>query len=310
MNILFMGTSVFAVPSLQHLVQAGYNLVGVVSQPDRPRGRGKKLQAPPVKQEATRLGLPVYQFNKIKDPQAIELVKSLQPDLIVVAAYGQIIPRDILEYPQWGCINVHASLLPHYRGAAPIQRALMAGESVVGVTTMFMDEGLDTGDIILQKSMEIGSNTTHGELEKVLAEEGASLLLATIAMFETGQVVRTKQDDSQSNYAPMIDRSDEVIDWSKSAWDIHNQIRALSPSPGTYTVLNGSKLKIYQSRLSSHQGKGESGQFIGPTDLGFLVQTGDGVLEVLEVQKAGKKRIPAREFLKGNPLDEGVILGL
>ena len=308
MKIVFMGTSEFAVPSLQILAD-NFQVAAVITQPDRPKGRGHKIEAPPVKQAAMARNLPVHQYNRIRDSEAVQTISSLHPDLIVVVSYGQIIPVDILNIPDHGCINVHASLLPRYRGAAPIQRAIMAGETITGVTTMFMNEGLDTGDIILQTTVPIPLEMNSGELEQILARTGAELLLQTINQVQAGTVQPKAQDDSQATYAPMIKPEDEIIDWSSSAWDIHNKIRALNPKPGAYTTYKGDKLKIFASRVQEHDNTGKAGEVIAKTQDGFLVQTGQGYLEILEVQRAGKKRILAREFLKGVRLDAGEQLG-
>ncbi|HQA06431.1 MAG TPA: methionyl-tRNA formyltransferase [Syntrophomonadaceae bacterium] len=308
MKIVFMGTSEFAVPSLQ-IIADNFEVAAVITQPDRPKGRGHKIESPPVKLAAMQRSLPVYQYTRIKDGEAVQLISSLHPDLIVVVSYGQLIPTDILNIPVHGCINVHASLLPRYRGAAPIQRAIMAGEATTGVTTMFMNEGLDTGDIILQTAVEIPLNMNAGALEKVLAQAGAELLLQTIQQVQAGTVRPIVQDNSQATYATMIQPEDEIINWSDSAWDIHNKIRALDPKPGAYTTYNGNKLKIFTSRVHEHENTARPGEIITKTQEGFLVQTGQGYLEILEVQKAGKKRMLAKEFLKGIRLDAGEQLG-
>jgi len=308
MKIVFMGTSEFAVPSLQ-VVADNYTVAAVVTQPDRPKGRGHKIEPPPVKAAAMQRNLPIYQYNRIRDEEAVQLVSSLNPDLIVVVSYGQLIPPDILNIPVHGCVNVHASLLPRYRGAAPIQRAIIAGETATGVTTMFMNEGLDTGDIILQTAVEIPPNMTGGELEQVLAQAGAELLLQTIQEIQAGTVRPLVQDHSQATYAAMIKPEDEIIDWSASAWDIHNKIRALNPQPGAYTIYEGSKLKIFASRVHEKENTARTGEIVAKTPDGFLVQTGQGCLEVVEVQRAGKKRMLAKEFLKGVRLEEGEQLG-
>jgi len=308
LNIVFMGTSSFAVPSLIMLINSPYNVIGVVSQPDRPKGRGKKIAPTPVKEMAQRFNLPVYQPSSIKDIEAISHIRSWEPDLIVVASYGQIIPPEILEYPRLGCINVHASLLPKYRGAAPIQRALMAGEKVTGVTTMFMDEGLDTGDIIMQIPVDIDDTVNHGELEIILAQKGAWLLMDTIADLYSGSVQRKKQDNSRAIYAPVLKRQEEMIDWSNSAVSIHNKIRAMNPIPGAYFSIDGIRIKVFKSRISSDKRSGVISQVVNLTDEGFIVQTGEGRLEILEVQKEGKKRMLSHDFLKGFNLKPGTLL--
>lgn len=308
MNIVFMGTSDFAVPSLNSLIKSGHQVVGVITQPDRRRGRGKKIHPTPIKIVAQEHGIPISQPQKIKTDPAVEQVKAWQPELIVVVSYGQIITRAILQYPRLGCINVHASLLPRYRGAAPIQRAIMNGEKTSGVTTMFMDEGLDTGDIILQLPVTIEDDYDHGCLETILAEKGAELLIETIDQIEKGTAPRIQQDNELACYASQITSEDERIDWSQSAISIHNRIRALSPDPGASFSLNGYKIKVFRSKI---QDSGESGEVASIVAVGkdsFKVQSGQGVIEILEVQKQGKRRMSARDFLQGNRLKPGTIL--
>lgn len=308
MNIVYMGTSVFAVPSLESLIASRHRLVGVVSQPDRPRGRGKMVNPTPVKEIATQHGIPVCQPVKIKSAEAIQQIKLWQPELIVVVSYGQIIPKEILEYPALGCINVHASLLPRYRGAAPIQRALMEGEKISGITTMFMDEGLDTGDIILQLEVPVKDEYDHGRLEAILAEKGAWLLGETIDQLEKGTAPRIPQQHELATYAGRITREDEKIDWSQPAEAIHNRIRGLSPNPGAWTTIDQHKTKVYKSRVKSNDGSGVISQVVEVGRDGFSVQTGKGIIEILEVQRAGKKRIPAIDFLRGCQLQPGTLL--
>jgi methionyl-tRNA formyltransferase len=308
MNIVFMGTSEFAVPSLE-ILNDHFTVSAVITQPDRPKGRGHRLEPTPVKQAAQLLNLPVYQFASIKDASAVETISALGPDLIVVVSYGQLIPAKVLAIPLRGCINVHASLLPRYRGAAPIQRAIMAGEKTTGVTTMFMDEGLDTGDIILQTVVDIPADMNHGTLEQILAKTGAQLLLQTIEELQAGTAQPCAQDDSQATYAAMIHAQDEIIDWNDAAGKIHNQIRALNPKPGSHTTFGGIKLKIFASRVHEQEASQAAGTFLRATQEGFLVQTGQGCLEVLEVQREGRKRMPAKDFVKGVRLNPGDQLG-
>lgn len=309
MRLVYMGTSDFAVYPLKMLIDKGYDVVGVVSQPDRPKGRGKKLSPPPVKEWAVLNNLPVFQPARIKNPEAVEVIRLWKPDLIVVAAYGQILSPDLLSLPPLGCINIHASLLPLYRGAAPIQRALMNGEKETGVTIMYMDEGLDTGDILKQLKVPIDEDVTHGELEAVLSQKGAELLVETIEDLKKGKIIRQKQDHSKATYAQMITSADEVIDWDKSALQIHNKIRALSPVPGAYSYIEGFKLKIFRSRIKERTEKGIPGEIKDVTDSGFIVQTGCGTLEILEVQREGKKKMGAVDFLRGSRIGKGMILG-
>lgn len=304
-----MGTSDFAVPCLEKLISEGHEIVGVICQPDRPQGRNKRITPPPVKEIAILHDIPVFQPERIKNPEAIELVRQWKPELIVVVSYGQILPRDILELPPLGCINVHASLLPFYRGAAPIQRAIMAGEKETGVTTMYMDEGLDTGDIIKQLKIPLDIDITHGELESVLADKGANLLIETLKDIENGILKRQKQDHTRATYASMITPADELIEWDNPALDIHNKIRALSPRPGAYSFIEGTKLKIFRTRIVEEDSQGKPGMINDITKDGFVVQTGSGTLEILEVQKEGKKRLAAFEFIKGNRIKSSLVLG-
>ncbi len=309
MKIVFMGTSDFAIPSMARIIDSQHEIVGVVTQPDRPKGRGKKVTSSPIKDLALEHNLDIFQPVRIKDDDSIDMLRNWEADIIVVVSYGQIIPSDILDSPRLGCINVHGSLLPHYRGAAPIQRAIMAGDRVSGVTTMFMNEGLDTGDIILQMPVDIDEDMDHGELESILAQVGADLLIDTIAVLASGSCPRRKQDNHRSSYAAMLTRKDEEIDWNDSAIKIHNQIRALSPQPAAFTSFSGEKFKIFSSQLVSDKEIGVAGQVTGFTKDGFRVQTGQGILEITEVQKEGKKRISCSDFLKGFELAPGDILG-
>lgn len=308
MKVIFMGTSDFALPSLARLTDHGYNISGIVTQPDRPRGRGKKVSFSPVKELALKLGLKVFQPTRIGSGDSVDFLRDWDPDVIVVVAYGQILPIDVLDLPRLGCINLHASLLPHYRGAAPIQRAIMAGDKVTGVTTMFMNAGLDTGDIILQAPIEIGAEMDFGEAHDLLALAGADLLLDTMAILTSGSNPRRKQDEHRSSYAPRLSQEEERIDWRRDALAIKNLIRALSPRPGAYTSLRGQRLKIFRSQvLESNMGTAP-GEIAAITSEGFAVQTGDGVLEILEVQIEGRKRISSNDFMKGFELEPGEVL--
>jgi len=303
-----MGTSIFAVPALQKLIDSSHDITGVVTQPDRPSGRGGKVSFPPVKDLAIKHGLPIYQPDKIKDPAAIEQVQALKPELIVVVSYGQIIPSAILAFPHYGCVNIHASLLPYYRGAAPIQRAIMAGERETGITIMYMDEGLDTGDIIVQIQTDIAPLMEHGELELLLAQQGAELLLDTIDKMEKGLVTRIAQDHARATYAHRLSREDEVVDWDQPAMTIHNQLRALSPQPGGYTTIDGVKVKLYHTHVTENGATRPAGEVQRADNQGLWVQTGDGILVIGEMQKAGKKRMPVVEYLRGNSLKTGTLL--
>ena len=303
-----MGTSTFAVPSFEKLIASKCNIVGVVTQPDRPRGRGKKVLPTPVKEVALKHNLSIYQPHSIKDSDTINYILAWEPDLIVVVSYGQIIPREIIDYPRYGCVNLHASLLPEYRGAAPIQRAIMEGKKVSGITTMFMDEGLDTGDIIMQVPIPINDNIDHGDYELQLANEGVEILLDTIRALECGSMPRRKQDNSKTSYAPMITKEEEKINWHNSAVDIHNKIRGLSPNPGAFTIINDTKVKIFATTVIDTEARGQAGEVVDINNVGFAVQTAKGILLIKEVQRAGKNKMNAKDFLRGFNLNKGDLL--
>lgn len=300
MRVVFMGTAEFAVPALRALLMAGYDVPAVFTQPDRAKGRGKQLAASPVKLLAQEFGVEVQQPNRIKEPENLELLTELRPDIIVVVAYGQILPVSILELPPRGCINVHGSLLPHYRGAAPVQRAIMNGETVSGVTTMYMDKGLDTGDIILKKMVPIAEDETFGDYYGRLAEAGALLLLDTLDQINWGTAPRIPQQETEATYAPPLRRQDELIDFSRSAREIKNQVRALAPEPGATAMINGNMLKIYQVDLVDCEQQGEPGEvLLCSRQRGLVVQTGQGHLQLGLVQRPGKKRLTGLEFICG-----------
>lgn len=304
---VFMGTPDFALDTLRGLVDAGLNLVGVYTQPDRPKGRGKKLAAPPVKELALAQGIPVFQPAKLRAPEAVAELQALAPDLIVVVAYGQILPQAVLDIPQHGCINVHASLLPKYRGAAPINKAVVDGETETGVTTMQMDVGLDTGDMLVKKTIAIGPDETAGELHDRLAKVGREAMDETIVRLLDGSLVAEKQDDALTCYAPMMKKEDGLIDWSRPAAEVHNQVRGLAPWPGAYTELDGETLKISGTVLAD--GAGAPGTVLSADGEGVVVACGDGAVRIAELQLPGKKRLPAADFLRGQPLPNGLQLG-
>lgn len=310
MRLVFMGTPDFSVPSLRALVQGGHEVVGVFTQPDRPSGRGKKLKPSPVKVAAEELGLAIFQPEKIKEQAAIHQLEALAPDCIIVVAYGQILSREILQLPTKGCINVHASLLPVYRGAAPIHWAVMRGEIRTGVTTMLMDEGLDTGDMLLKREVLITDEATTGELHDELAAIGGELLIETLDQLEVGTLIATPQS-GPSNYAPLLKREHEGLDWSRRAVDLHNQVRGLNPWPGAFATFRGENLKIWRStplprtnestetETFSEVATAEPGQILQVLEDRLVIQTGDGFLQILEVQPAGKRAMPARDFFNG-----------
>lgn len=310
MRIVFMGTPDFAVGSLQALCESGkHEILAVVTQPDRPKGRGNKLLQTPVKEYALEQGLTVYQPQKVKTPEFVELLHELQPELIVVAAFGQFLSKEILELPKYGCINVHASLLPKYRGAAPIQYAIIKGEKESGVTIMQMDIGMDTGAMLDKVVVPIAENTTMGELHDALREQGAALLLEVIDKIATGTAVAEPQDNEQATYATLLDRSMEHIDWSKTAQEVHNLIRGFNPAPSTFTKLpNGKSLKIWGSKMTDKSSAAAAGTVIETGKHSFFVACGEGVLEIIEVQPESKKRMPAQVFLNGRGVQEGDLL--
>ncbi len=304
---VFMGTPEFALPTLQGLLDAGVNLVGVYTQPDRPKGRGKKLAASPVKALALAHRLPVFQPERLRKPDVVEELRQLAPDLIVVVAYGQILPKSVLEIPRFQCINVHASLLPKYRGAAPINKSIVDGESETGVTTMLMDVGLDTGAMLVKRSTPIGPDETAGEVHDRLAQLGREAMAETLRLLCAGQLTPEEQDDAMSTYAPMMTKEDGLIDWSRSARQIHNQVRGLDSWPGAYSYLNGQVLKITRTGMSE-EGSGAAGEVLRADATGISVACGQGVLIIGELQLPGKKRLTAREFLSGCPLPAGTRL--
>ena len=310
MRIVFMGTPDFAVGSLQALCESGkHEILAVVTQPDRPKGRGNKLLQTPVKEYALEQGLTVYQPQKVKTPEFVELLHELQPELIVVAAFGQFLSKEILELPKYGCINVHASLLPKYRGAAPIQYAIIKGEKESGVTIMQMDIGMDTGAMLDKVVVPIAENTTMGELHDALREQGAALLLQVIDKIAAGTAVAEPQDNEQATYATLLDRSMEHIDWSKTAQEVHNLIRGFNPAPSTFTKLpNGKSLKIWGSKMTDKNITAAAGTVIETGKHSFFVACGEGVLEITEVQPESKKRMPAQVFLNGRGVQEGDLL--
>lgn len=304
MNVVFMGTPDFAVPSLENIAKV-HNVQAVFTQPDKPVGRKMVLTPPDVKVCAEKLGIPVYQPVKLKDSDSYEIIKELNPDVIVVVAYGQILPENILNIPKYGCINVHGSLLPKYRGAAPIQWSVLNGDKVTGVTTMYMEKGLDTGDILETKEYEIGINDTAGEVFDTLAEMGGKLILDTLEKAEKGQLNPIKQDDSKSSYAKMLDKSMCNIDFSKTNLQVHNQVRGLSPWPVASTKLNGKVLKIFETRLA--EGKGKPGEILNTNPL--TIACGEGAVVVNTVQLQGKKKMDSKAFLQGHKLEKGTVIG-
>jgi methionyl-tRNA formyltransferase len=307
LRIVFMGTPEFACPTLQRLIDRGENVVAVVTQPDRPRGRGQQMQSPPVKELATRHGIPVMQPVKVRVPEAVEEIRSYRPDLIVVVAFGQILPKSLLDIPPHGCINVHASLLPRYRGAAPLNWAIINGETETGVTTMLMDVGLDTGDMLLKKTTPIEPDEDAQSLHDRLSLIGAETLAETINLLAEGRLVPEKQDDAMTCYAPMLKKDLGCIDWGNSPLTIRNLVRGVTPWPGAYTWLDGKLLKIFKVRAAN--GTGAPGTVLTAGRNGIEVACSGGSLLIDELQLEGKRRLPAAEFLAGCHLSPGMNLG-
>jgi methionyl-tRNA formyltransferase len=306
---VFMGTPEFALPTLEGLLAAGLPVIGVYTQPDRPSGRGKQLTPPPVKLLAERHGIPVFQPLKLRLPEVVAELQDLAPDLIVVVAYGQILPKSVLDIPRYGCINVHASLLPRWRGAAPINHAIMAGDDETGVTTMYMDVGLDTGDMLVKRTTPIGPLETAGELHDRLAWLGRAAMAETVERLCAGTLVREKQDDALTCYAPLLKKEDGLIDWTRPALELHNLVRGLDPWPGAYTLLAGEPLKVARTGAADEALGATPGTVLGTSDAGLRIACGQGVLTIGELQLPGRKRLPAAEFLRGCPLPPGARLG-
>ncbi len=325
LNVLFMGTPDFAAESLKSLVEEKYNIVGVVTNPDRPKGRGMKMIASPVKEYALENGLDVYQPEKVKNNEEfIEKIKVLNPDIICVVAYGKILPKEILQIPKYGCINVHASILPQYRGAAPIQWAVLNGDKQTGVTTMYMDVGMDTGDIILVEKTDIGEEETTGELWDRLSKMGGKLLAKTLKQIEEGTAPRQKQSDNFTK-APMLNKEMSKIDWqNKTAKEIHNLVRGLNPIMGAYTFLNGKKIKIWRTKVRTENELLEifpeleeyffkvkdlmAGTIMFASDKkGLFVKANEGIIQIEEIQGENAKKMPVGDFLRGNEIMAGEI---
>jgi len=309
MKLIFMGTPEFALPCLNALHQSGHTILAVVTQPDRPKGRGERLAPPPAKQMAERFGLPVLQPTKMKDPAFLDRLRALQPEMIVVVAFGRILPPEILDLPPRGCINLHASLLPKYRGAAPIQWAIINGETETGVTTIRMDPGMDTGDILLLERVSILPEDTAGSLSIRLAERGADLLLRTLKGIESGDVVPKAQDHSAATMAPMLEKESGEIDWVQPAVKIANRVRGLSPWPGAYTFYQDERWRIWKAVPKDKAVQGPPGAILETGGEGISVATGEGLLTILELQPENGRRMGVREFLAGHSVEQGVVLG-
>jgi methionyl-tRNA formyltransferase len=305
-KIIYMGTPGFAVPPLETLSEKGFDIVLVVTQPDKRQGRGKKIVSSPVKNTAAKLGLEIFQPEKIKSDEAFEKLKSYDPDFLIVAAYGQILSKKILDIPKFGAINIHASILPYYRGASPIQHAVLNMEKETGITTMLMDEGLDTGDILEVIKTEIGKKETAGELHDRLSYLGAKAIINTLDNFSA--ITPRSQDDSKATYAPLLKKENGHIDWSQAGDEIDARIRAFNPWPGTFTLYNGERLKIYSiEKISDFSGK-KPGTIVKAEDNQLIVAAGDCDVNLLEVQPAGKKVIKTKDFLRGYKIEQETVL--
>lgn len=308
MKVIFMGTPDFAVGTLEAIIEAGHEVSLVVTQPDKPKGRGKAMQFPPVKECAVAHNIPVFQPVKIRQPECIEELRKYEADIIIVVAFGQILPKEILEMPKYGCFNVHASLLPKYRGAAPIQWVIIDGEKESGVTIMQMNEGLDTGDMLLKVVVPIEEKETGGSYHDKLSEAGAKLCVEAMKQAEAGTLQPEKQDDSLSCYAKMLDKSLGSIDWTQEAVVIERLVRGLNPWPSAYSHLHGKTLKIWSADVLDKEYHGVPGQVAEITKDALVIQTGKGALAVKELQLEGKKRMAAGDFLRGYQVESGTIL--
>lgn len=310
-RIVYMGTPDFAVEPLEAIIKAGYEVAAVVTQPDKQKGRGKEVKMTPVKECALRHGIPVFQPVKIKEPEAVAELEKYQADLFVVAAFGQLLSEEILNMPEYGCINIHASLLPAYRGAAPIQWAVLNGEKESGVTIMQMDKGLDTGDMLLKRSVELSPKETGDSLHDKLMHLGAELIVEALPKLEKGELVPEKQKDELSSYAKKLTKAMGQIDWSKDAVSLERWIRGLNSWPSAYTFFGGKTLKIWEAQVTEENGaqKAEPGQVVSVSRESFTVACGQGELQILSLQLEGKKRVSTREFLLGYQVEPGMILG-
>lgn len=309
MKIVFMGTPDFAVSTLESLVKGGHEVIAAVTQPDKPKGRGKAVQLTPVKEKAMEYEIPVYQPVKARDPEFVELLKGMNPDVIVVVAFGQLLPKAILDIPKYGCVNVHASLLPKYRGAAPIQWAVIDGEEVSGVTTMLMDEGLDTGDMLEKAEIVLDEKETGGSLFDKLSALGGELILSTLEKMENGTITRTPQGESTTSYAKMLKKTMGEIDWSMEAVKIERLIRGLNPWPSAYTSLKGKTVKIWSADVVAGNTTGNPGRVTVSKDK-LLVECGEGFLSITELQLEGKKRMETAAFLRGFTVEDQTVFGV
>lgn len=308
MNIVFMGTPEFAVPTLEVLHQEGHNISLVITQKDKPKGRGKKIQYTPVKEKALELNLEVFQPDNINDSECVNKLIALNPDIIIVVAFGQILKKEILNLPKHGCLNIHASLLPKYRGAAPINWALINGEKETGITIMKMDEGLDTGDMLLKESIPINNEDDYTSIHDKLSKSGGDLIIKAIDQIKRGTIINTPQDHSLSSYAPMIYKSTGKIDWNNTGEKIHNQVMGLKPWPSAYTIYNEETVKIHKVNVVKKFSNDSVGKIVKVSKEGIYVNALDSCVIIEELQFPGKKKLTVREYLAGNNIEVGVIL--
>lgn len=310
MKIVFMGTPHFAVPSLDMLVSHGYEVTAVITQPDKPKGRGNKLMASPVKEYAEKNGIRVLQPAKVKAADSVNQLKDIKPDLLVTVAYGQLLSKEILEVPPYGCINVHGSLLPKYRGAAPIHWAVINGEVETGITTMYTDIGMDTGDMLLKKTVKISENMCVGDLHDKLSILGADVLLETLKELEKGTLRRVPQPNDEASLAPIIKKETGLVDWTKSSMEIHNLVRGTNPWPGAYSYYKGDRIRIWNSSVYNNSKASEKcGEICEVSSRGIVVATGSGYLTICEIQFDSSKRMSVEEYIRGHRIDKGEILG-
>ncbi len=311
MKIVFMGTPDFAGEVLISLLKSEHEVLGVFTQPDKPKGRGKKMMFPPVKEIALEAKIPVFQPTRIRDEEVLKTLKEIGPDVIIVAAYGRILPKEILELPPYGCINIHASILPKYRGAAPIHWAIIKGEEETGISIMQMDEGMDTGDILMTEKIKIHEDSDTGELFQRLASLGGKMIIDTLEKLKDNKIVPKKQNETDASYSPILTKEDELLDWNMPAKDIYNKIRGMNPWPGVYTYFRGQRLKIQKSVLVEEEKDTglETGEIISFSSQGILVSANPGIIGLEIVQPAGKKQLSFNDFINGYKINPGEVLG-
>ena len=305
MRIVFMGTPDFAVPSLAAIHAAGYEIVGVITQPDRPAGRGNKLTACPVKQKALELGLPVYQFERLRKQEGLDCLRALAPDICVTAAFGQILSQKLLDVPRMGTVNVHASLLPKHRGSAPINRCIQMGDTVTGVTTMLTDRGIDTGHMLLSRETPIGPEETAGELTDRLAKLGAELIVETLEKYIAGEITPVPQNHAEATHEPMMQKDDGRIDWTKSAREIDCHVRGMNPWPGAFTECSMGRMKVFKVRAAEGVSGSAGEVLVSGAKQGLIIGSGDGAVEIVELQMPGANRMPAKAYLQGKTIPLG-----